>query len=108
LYAYCVGLEEYLLIINASRIDADVKWLQQRLQTFPEKARVHIKDLSDSWGAVAVQGPATASFIDQLLESAVGSPSSLIKNAIGTFRFAGASIWISRTGYTGEDGFEIV
>lgn len=110
LYAYRLGAESFLLIINASRIDNDVPWLQQRLQAFPKKSDVRLVNKSDEMGAVAVQGPKTPEFIDAVVPAASGAipASHLKKNEIGIYKFAGETIYVSRTGYTGEDGFEIV
>src|SRR5437868_2965169 len=68
LYAYHVGPEEYLLIINASRIDADVQWLQQQLKNFPQRTDVDLKNVSDHYAAVAIQGPKVRGFIDAALQ----------------------------------------
>jgi aminomethyltransferase len=65
-------------------------------------------------GAVAVQGPEVAAFINECFPGASlgGTPvpaiSELKKNQIAKMGFDGTDIWISRTGYTGEDGFEVV
>src|SRR5688572_13551230 len=64
LYLYCVGRGNYLLIVNASRIDADFAWLNSVRERFPRPNAVFLEDKSGSYGAVAVQGPAVASFID--------------------------------------------
>lgn len=48
LYAYRLGAEEYLLIINASRIEPDVAWLEQRLAAFPQRADVTVTNLPTS------------------------------------------------------------
>jgi aminomethyltransferase len=114
LYVYQLGEHEYLLIVNASRIEADFDWLQKRLNNFAARAQVTLRDASDSTGAVAVQGPKVAQFIDGCFpgRSTGGTPvakvSALQKNQIARFVFEGQPIWISRTGYTGEDGFEVV
>src|SRR5882762_1544382 len=55
LYAYRLGPTDYLLIINASRIDDDVKWLQEQHAKFPQKGAVTLQNVSDQMGAVAVQ-----------------------------------------------------
>src|SRR5262245_45966508 len=57
LYAYRIGAHEYLLIINASRIETDVSWLQTRLAEFDRRDSVVLKNISDAMGAVAIQGP---------------------------------------------------
>jgi aminomethyltransferase len=103
LYAYRLGDEEFFLIINASRIDADVAWLEKELAKFPKRDAVQLKNVSDDFGAVAAQGPKVIEFIDACFPGA----SKLSKNEIMRATFSGAPILISRTGYTGEDGFEI-
>jgi aminomethyltransferase len=108
LYAYRTGETEFFLIVNASRIEADEAWLKDRLAKFAGRATVELKNLSDDFGAVAVQGPAVARFIDSCFAAAKPPPTSLKKNEIRALDFAGQRTWVSRTGYTGEDGFEIV
>lgn len=113
LYAYRTADTEYLLIINASRIEADISWLQGRLGAFGQQ-NVFLKNVSDATGAVAVQGPRVVEFIDRLCEAPadggtkISRPTELKKNQIAKIHFSGADLWIARTGYTGEDGFEIV
>lgn len=103
LYAYRVGEEEFLLIVNASRIEADVLWLQTCLAKYHKRDNVELKNASDEFGAVAVQGPKVAAFIDSLFPVA-----KLRKNDVMRCSFAGGDVLVSRTGYTGEDGFEVV
>lgn len=109
LYAYRMNATDFLLIINASRIEADVAWLVAANQGSAE-----LRDMSGQMGAVAVQGPAVAKFIDAALSGsacagmAVAKISDLKKNEIGIFIFDYATIYVGRTGYTGEDGFEVV
>src|SRR6185503_2674308 len=67
LYAYRIGEQEFLLVINASRIDADVAWMVQQLASWPNGSEVRFKNLSDSLGAVALQGPRVRPIIDQVL-----------------------------------------
>src|SRR6266566_2497507 len=57
LYAYRLGQEDYMLIINASRADADVEWLEGNLAGFAKRAEVKLQNVSDAVGAAAVQGP---------------------------------------------------
>lgn len=114
LYAYRLGAEEYLLIINASRIDHDVPWLQRQLDASPARERTQLRHISDETAAVALQGPKVRAFIDQCLPgpftggTAVTRASELKKNEIAITSWNGQTIWIGCTGYTGEDGFEIV
>jgi aminomethyltransferase len=114
LYVYRTGPQEYLLVINASRIDADVPWILQQRDGFSGSAAVQVEDLSDKMAAVAIQGPNAAVILDQLFpgpsiaDTRVDRPSSLAKNELGRFLFGTDEVWVSRTGYTGEDGFEII
>jgi aminomethyltransferase len=106
LYCYRLAATEFLLIINASRIDDDVAWLKARHAAFPQAAAVTLRNASDELGAVAAQGPTVRALIDSCFTG--GQPSALPKNGIGQFSFQGAPVWIGCTGYTGEDGFEVV
>jgi aminomethyltransferase len=114
LYVYRLAATDYLLIINASRINDDVAWLQKQLAAFPGRDSVSLLNISDQTGAVAVQGPRVAEFINQCFPGAsragtlVAQASDLKKNQVGQFEFARTPVWVSRTGYTGEDGFEVV
>jgi len=107
LYVYRLDSQEYLLIVNASRIDADVAWIQEAEEAFDPGDTLKIENVSDRTGAVAVQGPAVAHFIDAVFRGTTRA-SQLTKNQIGTFRMGSIEARVSRTGYTGEDGFEVV
>jgi len=114
LYAYRLAGQDYLLIINASRIEMDVAWLKARLAAAGPDAGVTLQDASDQFGAVAVQGPRVAQFIDQAFAgpsragTTVNKVSELKKNQIARIQFDSRELWIARTGYTGEDGFEAI
>src|SRR5215510_2488000 len=114
LYAYRVGDQEYLLIINASRIDADVAWLEKQHAASPHRPRVQLKNISEQTGAVALQGPRVRAFIDQCFPgpfnggAKIARASELKKNEIAAATFSGKPIHVGCTGYTGEDGFEII
>jgi aminomethyltransferase len=114
LYAYRLAAQEYLLIINASRIEVDVAWLEKQLAAFPRHSEVRLQNASAALGAVAVQGPRVVEFIDRCFPgpstggTSVERVTDLKKNQVASFSFAGDRVWVSRTGYTGEDGFEVV
>jgi aminomethyltransferase len=109
LYAYRLGAEEFLLVINASRIDQDVAWLEKTLAASPFRPETQLENVSDAQSAVAVQGPRVAEFIDSCFDSGKNAkPSTLKKNQATHANFQGKSILVARTGYTGEDGFEII
>jgi aminomethyltransferase len=114
LYAYRISEELFLLIINASRIEVDVAWLNSQAQKFPDRAGLEVIDSSHNYAAVAVQGPKVREFIDACLTgpsssgTRVAKATDLKKNEIGRFQHGQASAFAARTGYTGEDGFEII
>ncbi len=114
LYVYRLSSDRFLLIVNASRIEADVAWLSARLGAFPQSAGVRFENASATLGALAIQGPRVVEFVGQLLvgssqDGTRGVPATgLQKNQIGAWSFSGTTVWAARTGYTGEDGFEII
>ncbi|PYI83626.1 MAG: glycine cleavage system aminomethyltransferase GcvT, partial [Verrucomicrobia bacterium] len=114
LYAYCTKANEFLLVVNASRIEADAAWLEKQLAAWPQRARVSFENASDRFGAVALQGPRAADFIDGVFPggsaggTAVTRASELAKNQLGIFSFQRTEVYLARTGYTGEDGFEVI
>jgi aminomethyltransferase len=114
LYAYRLCGDVYFLIINASRIEADVAWIQAQAAKFPRRSELILTDASHNYAAVAVQGPRVKDFINDVISGAsisamrVARVTDLKKNEIGGFKFENQSVLVSRTGYTGEDGFEIV
>ena len=113
LYAYRLSDEVYLLIINASRIEQDVSWMQAQAAKFPRRSELQLTDASHNYAAVAVQGPRVRDFIGTVIPGAstsgmrVSRVMELKKNQIAGFPFHGLNTLVSRTGYTGEDGFEI-
>jgi len=109
LYVYCVGLEQFLVVVNASRIEEDVAWMRARLEGDPERDGVVFENASDRFSAVAVQGPAVAGFIDGCLPGRMDRVAGgLAKNEVTAGEWGGRQIFVGRTGYTGEDGFEIL
>src|SRR5487761_2187684 len=122
LYAYKPSDGVYFLIINASRIEPDVAWLKSQAAKFP--GELNLTDASHQYAAIAVQGPRVKEFINAVIPGAaisamrVTAVTGLKKNQIGGFRIEHPSlvaqasslsaVLVSRTGYTGEDGFEIV
>jgi glycine cleavage system T protein (aminomethyltransferase) len=112
LYAYCLSNEVYLLIVNASRTEADVAWMQTPAAKF--SGELELTNASLRYSAVAVQGPRAKEFIATVIPGAsisakrVNAVTDLRKNEIGEFHFEHGGVLVSRTGYTGEDGFEIV
>lgn len=113
LYLYRLGTDEYMMIVNASRIEPDFAWLQKQFAPVFQHDTA-LTNRSDEFGAIAVQGPTVVRFIDQCLSgsataaTSITKPSDLRRNQIGQLSFSALPVWIARTGYTGEDGFEII
>ncbi len=100
LLVYMRGPEDYFLCINAGNIAKDIAWLHEQAKGFA----VTVTDRSDDYALLAIQGPKAAAIVQSL----TGAKLDLIKYyhfAEGTV--AGVHCIISRTGYTGEDGFEL-
>lgn len=100
LLVYKRGDNNFLLVINASNIDKDVAWIERHATG----RDVEVVNLSDSLGELAVQGPESEAVMQQVLGI------SCADLTFYTFReelLDGVHILVSRTGYTGEDGFEI-
>jgi aminomethyltransferase len=118
LYAYRLEAAEYLLIINASRIETDVAWLTEQQMGFDHQNDLEMRNISQSTAAIAVQGPKVVEFIDQVFPgkssggTLVSQVTDLKKNQAGvwlwTSKGESSRVWVARTGYTGEDGFEVV
>lgn len=100
LLVYKVNDEEYFLVINAANIEKDVKWIRDNAEGFD----VEITDESPELGEVAVQGPKAEETLEKLLGIDL---KSLAFYTFKYFDLDGEKVLISRTGYTGEDGFEV-
>jgi aminomethyltransferase len=96
---YRLADDHYMMTVNASNIDKDWAWVRRHLD-----GRVDARNVSEETGLIAVQGPHA--------ERLVGRLSDVDVAGIGYYHFrqgrvAGVAGIISRTGYTGEDGFEL-
>jgi aminomethyltransferase len=97
---YRFNAERFLVVVNASNRAKDVAWLQAQNPTGCE-----VIDRSDEFALLALQGPLAVSILQPLTPADLGS--------VGYYKFttgtvSGLSATIARTGYTGEDGFEIM
>ena len=96
LLVYKMGENDFFLVINASNIDKDWAWMQQHAEGFD----MDLQNCSDDYGQIAVQGPES----EQVMEQVLGIPCSEL--TFYTVKMVDDVI-VSRTGYTGEDGFEV-
>jgi aminomethyltransferase len=97
-----LGENDYLIVINAGTREKDVQWVRQ---TIGGMSGVHVTDVSDYYTQIAIQGPKAQATLQKL------TPVDLtpIKNYWFTWGIVAGchNVLIARTGYTGEDGFEI-
>ena len=96
-----LGEDDFLLVINAGTREKDISWVRDNAKTFD----CVVEDLSDAYTQLAIQGPRAAEVLAKLTDANL----SALKN----YRFTVGTVCglpdrlIARTGYTGEDGFEI-
>ncbi len=93
---------DYLIVINAGTREKDIQWVRRTIGQMPS---VHISDYSDLYTQIAIQGPRAQDTLQKLTDVDL----SAIKNYWFVWgKVAGQyNVLIARTGYTGEDGFEI-
>ena len=94
--------DHYLLVVNAANIEKDFQWLKDNAAGFDVK----IDDDSRNWGQIALQGPKSEATLVKVLGFAADA-ANLSFYTFKDFEDFGMRVIISRTGYTGEDGFEI-
>lgn len=95
LILYRLGEEEYFLVVNAAKIEEDRDWIEKR-----NTMGACFQDQSENYGALAVQGPKVAEIWAGL------APDYALPDRNGIVEFDDGTV-ICRTGYTGEDGFEL-
>ncbi len=100
LLVYRLGEQEFLLVVNAANRDKDLAWVLEHAPRFDAEVR----DESDAWALIALQGPRAAAILGPLVAADLGG---LRYYAFERPALEGAECIVSRTGYTGEDGFEI-
>jgi len=101
LVVYRTGPEEFLVIANAANTSVVYSQLRSRAEGFDAE----VTDATADYALIAIQGPAAASILAPLVSGADLAAMKYYAGAFGTV--AGRRAWIARTGYTGEDGFEV-
>jgi aminomethyltransferase len=100
---YKRGEDHYMVVTNAATREGDLEWiLRARREKVFEKADV--TDLSDATGKIDIQGPLAQKILSEIVEGDLGP--LRFYHAMDT-RVAGIGAMVSRSGYTGEDGFEV-
>ena len=100
LIVYRLGQNSFLIVANASNREAVARKLEDSSKNF----EVKVSDESDAWILLAIQGPLSVNILGNLTETALAE---LRYYAISEAEIAGVKCLLARTGYTGEDGFEI-
>ncbi|WP_414657006.1 glycine cleavage system aminomethyltransferase GcvT [Deinococcus sp. VB343] len=100
IYIYMAAEGEYLMVVNAGNIDKDWAHLQRHLHDFDVK----LTDESDGWALLAVQGPKAEELLNAHTDIDLSTKK---KNAYFSAKLFGQDVKLARTGYTGEDGFEV-
>jgi len=100
LLIYALDGGAFMVVLNAGNARKDIDWLREHATAFD----VDVADVSDVWALLSIQGPRARETLSPLVEASI--------DALRYYRFVhatvqGAECIVSRTGYTGEDGFEI-
>lgn len=97
LLVYRISESKFLLVVNASNLDKDFEWVKSHTEGYD----VDVRNYSEDCGQLALQGPDS----EKVMADVLGIDGSDL--AFYTFKILPGNIIVSRTGYTGEDGFEI-
>jgi len=100
-YLYHLREHDWLVVANAANRGA----VAERLSSLASgRDAVEVRDVSDLWSLLAVQGPGAAVLLDRLIDADL---TAVRKNDTLSAGFAASPVRLARTGYTGEDGFEL-
>jgi aminomethyltransferase len=107
LIVYRINKETYLLVVNSSNIQKDFEWILEHCTEKTASTAIKIEDITDSMALLALQGPLAHKVLQSIeLEPDINFDQLRPFNLINAKLF-GVECIISRTGYTGEDGFEL-
>jgi aminomethyltransferase len=99
LFTYRLGPERFLTITNASNHARDLEWFRRHGEDFD----VQVADAIERWAMLAVQGPEARGAVERIAEGELPARMRVTKVAV-----AGVGCWVCGTGYTGEDGVEVL
>ena len=93
--------DHFLLVVNAANTDKDREWILEQSEGYD----VNVDDMSEAWGQIALQGPEAEKVMGEVL--GLGKAAELGFYEYMESEWGGLRMIVSRTGYTGEDGFEL-
>jgi aminomethyltransferase len=96
---FCLAPDRFLAVVNAATAANDFAWFQGQAAGL----NVKLDHASERYGMLAVQGPQAPALVAEIFPAAAGLP----RFGIAEVPWAGATAFVMRTGYTGEDGFEV-
>ena len=96
---FCLGSERFLAIVNAATQEKDFAWFQRQSAGFD----MELDPASARYGMLAVQGPKALGLVAEFFPSALELP----RFGVAELSYEGETVFVMRTGYTGEDGFEV-
>ena len=100
LLVYKISKEKFILVVNAATREKDISWMQEHGKNFS----VNIDDVTSGTALIALQGPLSERILQHLVKTDL---SILRRFQHAKMKICGVDAILSRTGYTGEDGFEI-
>jgi aminomethyltransferase len=100
LFTYRLDVDRYLTITNAANHERDFEWFTSHAQDFPD---VHVSDAIEDWAMLAVQGPLAREIVQAISDAPLPARMSTASRRLG-----GADVLVCGTGYTGEDGVELL
>lgn len=104
---YCFSETHYILVVNAANTDKDFAWMSEQLTSYLEEhagLSAEIKNLSANYAQLALQGPQAHEILESISE---GELPKKYYHFVSDANVAGECCWVSRSGYTGEAGYEI-
>jgi aminomethyltransferase len=100
LFTYRLDTDRYLTVTNAANHERDLDWFQTHARDFPE---AHVVDRIEDYAMIAVQGPLARGIVQAISDAPLP-----VRMTAATRRLAGEEVLVCGTGYTGEDGVELL
>jgi aminomethyltransferase len=100
LFTYRLDAERFLTVTNASNHERDLAWFREHARAFPE---ADVRDAVDDWAMLAVQGPLAREIVQAIADAPLPA-----RMRAASSRLSGAEVLVCGTGYTGEEGVEIL